>query len=163
MIKTISDERIIKIALDHGLIDFRDIAGHNVVTLPDSYMSELFKFAHDIIREIEQVTAVEPAQVVPVAWGAFYFGGKRTGKLYSHCETEEQIKNYIANVHRSNDSVTLRAAPLYTAPPSLDTETRAMVLELCDKYEMECERTMISSDEHDPLIQQLRERMGAND
>ena len=28
---------------------------------------------------------------------------------------------------------------------------------------VECERTIISSDEHDPLIQQLRERMGKHD
>ncbi len=62
----------------------------------------------------------EPAPVQteqqPVAWGAFHFGGSRSGKLYSHCETEQQIDSYIADVHRSNDSITLRKAPLYDAP-----------------------------------------------
>lgn len=61
---------------------------------------------------------IRPAQTEqqPVAWGAFHFGGRRSGKLYSHCETEQQIDSYIADVHRSNDSITLRKAPLYAAP-----------------------------------------------
>ncbi|NQC29464.1 hypothetical protein [Pseudomonas aeruginosa] len=52
----------------------------------------------------------------PVAWGAFHFGGKRDGKLYTHCETEAQIEAYILDMHRSSDSLTLRKGPLYAAP-----------------------------------------------
>ena len=52
----------------------------------------------------------------PVAWGAFHFGGKRDGKLYTHCETEAQIEEYILDMHRSSDSLTLRKGPLYGAP-----------------------------------------------
>lgn len=52
----------------------------------------------------------------PVAWGAFHFGGKRDGKLYTHCETEAQIEAYILDMHRSSDSLTLSKGPLYAAP-----------------------------------------------
>lgn len=52
----------------------------------------------------------------PVAWGAFYFGGKYRGQLYSHDSTEEKIDDYIAYVHRSNDSITLQKGPLFTNP-----------------------------------------------
>ncbi len=52
----------------------------------------------------------------PVAWGAFHFGGKRDGKLYTQCETEAQIEAYILDMHRSSDSLTLRKGPLYAAP-----------------------------------------------
>ncbi|HGN3233784.1 TPA: hypothetical protein ACKRQQ_001468 [Pseudomonas aeruginosa] len=52
----------------------------------------------------------------PVAWGAFHFGGKRDGKLYTQCETEAQIEAYILDMHRSSDSLTLRKGPIYTAP-----------------------------------------------
>lgn len=52
----------------------------------------------------------------PVAWGAFHFGGKLDGKLYTQCETEAQIEAYILDMHRSSDSLTLRKGSLYTAP-----------------------------------------------
>lgn len=58
----------------------------------------------------------------PVAWGAFYFGGKHRGQLYSHTLSEEQIEDYIAYVHRSNDSITLRKGPLYVKPVPSDLE-----------------------------------------
>ena len=54
--------------------------------------------------------------MVPVAWGAFHFGGSRNGKLYAQCDTKDQIEAYIAQIHQSNDSITLRATPLYTHP-----------------------------------------------
>ena len=54
--------------------------------------------------------------MVPVAWGAFHFGGSRNGKLYAQCDTKDQIEAYIAQIHQSNDSITLRSAPLYTQP-----------------------------------------------
>jgi len=73
---------------------------------------------YDTYPEIAALEAAlaEPVQE-PVAWGAFYFGGNRNGKLYSHCDTQAQIEAYIANHHQSDDSNTFRAAPLYTAPP----------------------------------------------
>lgn len=52
----------------------------------------------------------------PIAWGAFYFGGKHDGQLYNHCPSEEMVKAYIGNVHQSNDSITLSHGPLFTAP-----------------------------------------------
>jgi hypothetical protein len=61
-----------------------------------------------------KLSAIEAQE--PVAWGAFYFGGKNIGGLYSHCSTEESIRGYIADVHQSNDSITLRAGKLYAHP-----------------------------------------------
>lgn len=67
-------------------------------------------------RPAQKVNKVDTPEQQPVAWGAFHFGGRRGGKLYTHCETEEQIESYIADLHRSNDSITLRKGPLYAAP-----------------------------------------------
>ena len=61
--------------------------------------------------KIEQMERQEP-----IAWGAFYFGGKLNGKLYSQCDTEAQIDMYIADRHQSDDSNTFRKAPLYALP-----------------------------------------------
>jgi len=68
--------------------------------------------------EAPQLKAEQPAEQQPqepVAWGIFYFGGKRNGRLYSQIDTEENAKRYISDLHRSNDTDTFRAAPLYTA------------------------------------------------
>ena len=59
----------------------------------------------------------------PVAWGAFYFGGKLNGKLYSHCDTEAQIDKYIEDRHRSDDSNTFRKAALYALPGAKGEES----------------------------------------
>ncbi|MGV8748316.1 hypothetical protein ACV36R_20520, partial [Pseudomonas aeruginosa] len=67
------------------------------------------------VAELESKLA-ELEKQEPVAWGAFHFGGKRDGKLYTHCETEAQIEAYILDMHRSSDSLTLRKGPLYGAP-----------------------------------------------
>ncbi|WP_224792192.1 hypothetical protein [Pseudomonas aeruginosa] len=67
------------------------------------------------VAELESKLA-ELERQEPVAWGAFHFGGKRDGKLYTHCETEAQIEAYILDMHRSSDSLTLRKGPLYGAP-----------------------------------------------
>lgn len=61
----------------------------------------------------EEVAALLPQ---PIAWGAFCVGGKRDGKLYSHRETEDEIKQYISLFHMGDDTSTLRAGPLYTKP-----------------------------------------------
>ncbi len=71
--------------------------------------------------------ALEQPKQEPVAWGAFYFGGKRNGKLYSACDTKEQIEHYIADRHQSDDSNTFRAAPLYTEPPKREPLTDEQV------------------------------------
>jgi hypothetical protein len=65
----------------------------------------------------EQALAAPPVQE-HLAWGIFYFGGKQDGKLYSHADTEENAKRYIADLHQSNDCDTFRAAPIYTTPPA---------------------------------------------
>lgn len=70
--------------------------------------------AAEVERLRERLAAIEGQK--PVAWGAFHFGGSRSGKLYTHCETEQQIESYIADAHRGNDSITLRKGPLYAAP-----------------------------------------------
>ena len=71
--------------------------------------------AHDVINtlraKIEQMERQEP-----VAWGAFYFGGKLNGKRYAQCDTEAQIDKYILDRHRSDDSNTFRKAALYALP-----------------------------------------------
>lgn len=67
---------------------------------------------------LDAIAAVPVGEVKPLAWGAFYFGGKRNGKLYSHCDTKEQIEAYIADRHQSDDHNTFRAGPLYTTPPA---------------------------------------------
>lgn len=69
------------------------------------------------INALRQAIA-EAEQAEPVAWGAFYFGGKRNGKLYSYADNKDQIEAYIVDRHRSDDSNTFRAAPLYTRPPA---------------------------------------------
>ena len=71
-----------------------------------------------VVELSAQIAAASQAQAKPVAWGAFHFGGADDGKLYNHADTEAQIKSYIADVHQCSDSITLRAAPLYTAAPS---------------------------------------------
>ena len=71
-----------------------------------------YKNERDALRaKIEQME-----QQKPIAWGAFYFGGKLNGKLYSQCDTEAQIDMYIADRHQSDDSNTFRKAPLYATP-----------------------------------------------
>ncbi len=64
-------------------------------------------------RDAALARVAELEKQEPVAWGAFHFGGKRDGKLYTHCETEAQIEAYILDMHRSSDSLTLRKGPLY--------------------------------------------------
>lgn len=71
-----------------------------------------YKNERDELRD--KIEAME--KHAPVAWGAFYFGGKLNGKLYSHCDTEAQIDMYIADRHQSDDSNTFRKAPLYALP-----------------------------------------------
>jgi hypothetical protein len=88
--------------------------------LTDTYDDNAVGIEIDAIHALRAALAEHtPKQEVqePVAWGAFYFGGNRNGKLYSHCDTQAQIEAYIANHHQSDDSNTFRAAPLYTAPP----------------------------------------------
>lgn len=82
----------------------------------DGYCFTAEEFDLFVERLLSRATRPAQTEQQPVAWGAFHFGGSRSGKLYSHCETEQQIDSYIADVHRSNDSITLRKAPLYDAP-----------------------------------------------
>ncbi|MGI9703000.1 hypothetical protein ACIRT4_16825 [Pseudomonas aeruginosa] len=78
-------------------------------------LEDQLKAALARVAELETKLA-ELEKQEPVAWGAFHFGGKRDGKLYTHCETEAQIEAYILDMHRSSDSLTLRKGPLYGAP-----------------------------------------------
>ena len=65
---------------------------------------------------LEKRPTSKPASVVlpePDAWAAVYFSGKQAGKIYTTCDTKEQVEAYIHQVHQSNDSITLRAEPIY--------------------------------------------------
>lgn len=81
------------------------------------------------IAKLDALIAQEKAE--PVARGAFYFGGKYSGDLYAQCKTKAEIDAYIGQVHQSNDSITLKAKPLYTAPPArqplTDTDIAAAI------------------------------------
>lgn len=76
--------------------------------------------AEKAVNDLERMLAAPAAaaEPEPVAWGAFPYSGKRAGKLYAHADTEAMIEAYILDVHRSNDSLTLRKGPLYTTPPA---------------------------------------------
>ncbi|HFQ8088846.1 TPA: hypothetical protein ACHS7S_005719 [Pseudomonas aeruginosa] len=53
----------------------------------------------------------------PSGWLAYYFGGKRNGRIYgSPCNTKEEIDRYIQQVERSDDSISLQGKPFYAAP-----------------------------------------------
>ncbi|HBO5242080.1 hypothetical protein [Pseudomonas aeruginosa] len=53
----------------------------------------------------------------PSGWLAYYFGGKRNGKIYGGpCGTKEEIDRYIQHVERSDDSISLQGKPFYAAP-----------------------------------------------
>lgn len=67
-------------------------------------------------------SAAAPQAVQPLAWAAVYFAGPRMGKIYTTCDTEKQCNAYIAQVHQSNDSITLTAKPIYTHPTQLGLE-----------------------------------------
>lgn len=56
----------------------------------------------------------------PSGWLAYYFGGKRNGKIYGGpCGTKEEIDRYIQHVERSDDSISLQGKPFYAAPVAL--------------------------------------------
>lgn len=77
---------------------------------------------------IEQPIEMVAAPVVlpePDAWAAVYFSGKQAGKIYTTCDTKEQVEVYIHQVHQSNDSITLRAEPIYMrAAPQPQADAR---------------------------------------
>ena len=87
----------------------------------DTLRSDLAEFQHaaavanDTIKAL-QAKVEQMERQEPVAWGVFHFGGKRNGKLYSHCESEKQARMYILDRHQSDDSNTFREAPLYALP-----------------------------------------------
>lgn len=86
-----------------------------------------------------KATAAAQQGVQPIAWAAVYFGGKRAGKIYTTLETEQQCLDYIAQVHRSDDSITLTAKPVYTHPTPQGLDARVqdrldrlyLALEVC--------------------------------
>lgn len=88
----------------------------------ESVLDEAIVGVRQLMAERDELRAYKEAaeKQKPVAWGAFYFGGKYRGQLYSHDSTEEKIDDYIAYVHRSNDSITLQKGPLFTNPVPAD-------------------------------------------
>lgn len=90
---------------------------HNHRTMPMRTSLAAFDAAREAVETSARAAlATQPLEQKPVAWGAVHFGGKRNGKLYNHCETEQQIDDYISQIHRSSDSITLSKAPLYLGP-----------------------------------------------
>ncbi len=79
----------------------------------------------DAGREIERNNAAASAE--PVAWAAVHFGGRRDGKIYTTCDTREQIEAYIQDVHQSSDSLTLRARPLAFADAPVAAQARPAI------------------------------------
>lgn len=86
--------------------------------------TEIARLTNELAHTKAQLAAAQQG-VQPVAWAAVYFGGKRAGKIYTTLETEQQCLDYIAQVHQSNDSITLTAKPVYTHPTTqgLDVQT----------------------------------------
>src|SRR5690606_24092966 len=68
----------------------------------------------------------------PVAWAAVHFGGRRDGKIYTTCDTREQIEAYIQDVHQSSDSLTLRARPLAFADAPVAAQAQPSMPALTD-------------------------------
>ncbi|KSQ40158.1 hypothetical protein APB26_02515 [Pseudomonas aeruginosa] len=65
----------------------------------------------------------------PSGWLAYYFGGKRNGRIYGGpCNTKEEIDRYIQQVERSDDSITLQGKPFYAAPVAQPEETPGEIL-----------------------------------
>ncbi|MCG3079697.1 hypothetical protein L7Q72_18820 [Pseudomonas aeruginosa] len=63
----------------------------------------------------------------PSGWLAYYFGGKRNGKIYGGpCGTKEEIDRYIQHVERSDDSISLQGKPFYAAPVALAQQLHDM-------------------------------------
>ncbi|MFU5807158.1 hypothetical protein ACM7T9_29090 [Pseudomonas aeruginosa] len=68
-------------------------------------------------RDAALARVAELERQEPSGWLAYYFGGKRNGRIYgSPCNTKEEIDRYIQQVERSDDSITLIGKPFYAAP-----------------------------------------------
>jgi hypothetical protein len=105
-------------ALELALNTLRGWIGIDEWIWPVTAKESCKKNSLEAIEAIRKALAEPEPEQEPVAWGAFYFGGKRNGKLYSYADNKDQIETYILDRHRSDDSNTFRAAPLYTAPPA---------------------------------------------
>ena len=90
----------------------------------------------DIYKTMLEAAPAAPVELEPVAWGVFYFGGKRHGKLYSQCYTKDQVDRYIADLHHSNDYDTFRSAPLYALPPDAAAVIAAKDAEIADALDV---------------------------
>lgn len=83
----------------------------------------LGQYRSALLKEIAEASAATEQEAV--AWGAFYFGGKKHGQLYNHSDTRDQIEQYIIQVERSDDSISLTSGPLYTHPSAEIERLRA--------------------------------------
>lgn len=95
----------------------------------------------DHIEQPLEMLAAPGVLSEPNAWAAVHFSGKQAGKIYTTRDTKEQIEAYIHQVHQSNDSITLRAEPIYmrAAPQQQEDALDAELLdwlegEVCDSY-----------------------------
>lgn len=78
--------------------------------------AEMFnRFEQERDAALSRVAELEKQE--PSGWLAYYFGGKRNGKIYGGpCGTKEEIDRYIQHVERSDDSISLQGKPFYAAP-----------------------------------------------
>lgn len=111
--------------LENGALNVAENAKNRGDGYDEGYANAMAKMARETL---DALAATPPAQAQsfvrePDAWAAVHFGGKRAGKIYNTCETEQQCKDYIEQVHRSSDSITLAdPQPVYvgTAPQAQD-------------------------------------------
>ena len=100
---------------------------------------DVANFCAFLLARGEAIAAAQQA-VQPVAWAAVYFAGPRMGKIYTTCDTEQQCNAYIAQVHQSNDSITLTAKPIYTHPTQQGMDAQDAIRALIAQHGKELEK-----------------------
>ena len=71
-------------------------------------------------------------QAEPVAWAVIYFGGKFSGRIYTTLDSEAHAKDYVANMHQSQDQHSFRFAPIYTHPAPAVAQEPVLLVDHCE-------------------------------
>lgn len=115
------DMKLPKLELKRGAYQGTNGYGHEVYAAPYYVVKEVDEFvkaAETMRKELVELRAKLSAleSQKPVAWGAFYFGGKYRGQLHSFHSSEDQVDQYIAIFNGSKATTTLRKGRLYAEP-----------------------------------------------